>query len=276
MKKTLIILAMAALTASLAFVSCGKDETEKKGENKETVLEDPVNDPNSPVVISRYVKDDDGNPINTPLGDLEFDGNDYFLTLFDTQNVDFVNGEVSQFSAESEKGDVNSLLVWKTVRHTYKNYLVAVLRPRALGSCIIALKYVKAAGDTLVMRAKVNVVRTRSNYLGAHTTGELVADRIGFGTLSNFTYAWKDYADGKLSIHQDGNQENYGLETTATGITATLKPYPNASSPEYWYYSITKNSGASFYDAPVKFTLESGGKTYTKIIVFTTYGFDVY
>ena len=272
MKKFFIILTAAALTAGLLFVSCSKDDGGKKNNNTQE-LEEPEADPNSPIIVSRYVRNSDGDCISTPVGkEWEWDGNDYYITIYNKETGSFVTGPESYFSVTNEKGDdIFQAPVIQSL--TSKQYLVAKLTPKALGACILKVLYSDGLNYSYSLRIKVTVTRKQPYYLGMVGTSALIQDRYALNQPVKL--AWKVNNNGKVS-------ENHPCTVDDISCTAHadyLKVDKLLSSDgTYAYYQVSKkDASASFQNASAYFSLRtSDGATHTKYMIFTTYGFSAY
>ena len=275
MKKYFLIFAAAAMTVCFA-ASCSKDNGDKKSSGPEQPsgpqgLEDPVNDPNCPFEVSRFVRNDDtGEPIKRTLANdwtFEWDGNDYYVTLWDKNANSFITGvDDPTFTVKNIKGaDIFEPITVQNL--TVNKWLIAKLTPKERGECILSFTH----GQDSVM-IKATVTRREPYYIGQNSTSALMPDFYTInGTLN---LAWKQNINGVLKNVECSEQDVNFLCFETLGLTITKKA---SSDGKYYYFNISKtSSSASFDSIPVMFNINDGTEVHTELIRFSTYGKSTY
>ena len=274
MKKYFLIFAAAAMTVCFA-MSCSKDNGDKKS-GKETNqpeqpqgLEDPVNDPNCPFEVSRFVcNDDTGTPIKRTLAadwTFEWDGNDYYVTLWDKNANSFITGANDpSFTVKNIKGaDIFQPITTQSL--TVNKWLVAKLTPKERGECILSFTH---GQDSVLIKA--TVTRREPYYLGYNSSTTLMPD---FFTInSSLKLAWKQNVNGILTNVECGADDISFMVLDDNDSGDYIKIEKKASdNGKYYYFTVTKLV-SSFNQALGLFGLTVDGKTYSEFIRFSTYG----
>ncbi|MBO4596247.1 MAG: hypothetical protein J5632_06525 [Bacteroidales bacterium] len=274
MKKYFLIFAAAAMTVCFA-MSCSKDNGDKKSSGTEQPegpqgLEDPVNDPNCPFEVVRFVRNDNtGEPIKRALANdwtWEWDGNDYFVTLWDKNNETFIHGEDADLSVSFVKGD--DVFQPATIqRVTANKWCVATLRPKALGECILSFNH---GSDSVKIKAKVT--RKEPYYLGYNSSTALMPDFFTLGGTLNL--AWKKNENGVLTNVDCSEQDVNFLCFEDDKLTITKRA---SSDGKYYYFTINKASSSASFDSVVAmFSINDGTEVHTEFIRFSTFGKSTY
>ena len=273
MKKYFLIFAAAAMTVCFA-MSCSKDNGDKKSneeeQNQPHGLADPVNYENCPFEVSRFVRNDDNEPIKRTLAadwTFEWDGNDYYVTLWDKNANSFITGEddPSFIIKNIEGGDIFQPITTQSL--TVKKWLVAKLTPKALGECILSFKH---GQDSVLIKA--TVTRKEPYYLGYNSSTALMPD---FFTINSaLKLAWKKNVNGVLTNVECGADDIAFMVLDDNPDDDYIVIDKKASDDgKYYYFTVTKKNASSSFDQAVGlFGITIDGKTYSEFIRFSTYG----
>lgn len=227
-----------------------------------------------------YKCDDELNPEYKPLpanGKLEFDGNDYFITVINKNNGKYIAGnQYYAMEAKILKGD--DIFQLKVQTLTIKDYHVCTLTPKALGECTLAVKISNPAGDEssiFVQKVKLSVVREKSYYLGMENSSSLPASKVGFfGNTLEYKFCWKVNNGGTLSNLNETSDSK--IKFFYTGSTLNISQALSQDGTHIVYTVTRPSTSTSFLKEPIMFIYNTEQSTFLKSVVFTTYSFSTY
>lgn len=224
-----------------------------------------------------YSCDEELNPEYKPLTpSVEFDGNDYFITVYNKKTGTFIAGD-KYYSMEVKilKGD--DIFNLKVQKLTANEYHECTLTPKALGSCTLGVKVSNPSDErsVYVQRAEITVERKQNYYLGMENGAKLPANKVGFfGNTLEYKFCWKVNNDGSLSNLNGTDEKEF--QFFYTGNTLTITKAPSQDGTHIVYTVKRPSASASFLNEPVMFIYNTEESTYIKSVIFTTYNFSTY
>lgn len=280
MNKLLSILA-SAVVIGLFSLSCSKDDNQGSatgggGGTQETV--DPEWDyPENPDYEIVTYSLDGLDPKYLPLATtLEFNGNDYFITVFNKRTDTFISGDkYYAMAAKIVKGD--DIFNLKVNKLTANEYHECTLTPKALGSCTLAVKVWNPSNEGSVYVQKVNLKVERKDkfYLAMESSSSLPADKMGFfANTLEYRFCWKVNDNGNLST-LNINDINKFLHFY-TGSTLTVSEALSSDGTHVVYTVKRPSASTSFLEEPVAFIYNEEDAAYIRSVKFTTYSFTTY
>lgn len=227
-----------------------------------------------------YKCDDELNPEYKPLpanGKLEFDGNDYFITVINKNNGKYIAGN-QYYAMEAKILKGNDIFQLKVQTLTIKDYHVCTLTPKALGECTLAVKISNPAGDEssiFVQKVKLSVVREKSYYLGMENSSSLPASKVGFfGNTLEYKFCWKVNNGGTLSNLNETSDSK--IKFFYTGSTLNISQALSQDGTHIVYTVTRPSTSTSFLKEPIMFIYNTEQSSFLKSVVFTTYSFSTY
>ena len=280
MTKKLFCLAALLAIAFFTSTSCSKDPVdENPSETGVTGGEDEEwNYPeSSSYEIVFYSVEDDLTPKYKPLtSSVEFNGDDYFITVLDKKTGTFISGDES-YRMEVKILNGDDIFNLKVQKLTAKEYHECTLTPKALGSCTIGVKVSNPSDEraVYVQKADISVVRQNNYYLCLENSSSLPAAKMGFyGNTLEYKFCWKVNDGGSLSVLNVTDESSFKYSSNAS--TLTISEALSEDGTHIVYTVRRPSTSSSFLNEWVFFIYNTESASYVRVITFTTYSFSTY
>ncbi|MBP5374323.1 MAG: hypothetical protein J6Y31_05355 [Bacteroidales bacterium] len=274
---------LIGLTASCSKGDASSDNnqqstpSEQGGGPSETV--DPEWDyPENPRYELVFYRIDDGSPVYTPLtSKMEFDGNSYFIAVYNKQTEKIIAGD-KNYAIDVKILNGDDIFNIKVNKLTVNEYHVCTLTPKALGSCTLAVKVWNPSsedGSIYVQKVNLSVVREKAFYLGLENSSSLPANKLGFySNTLEYRFCWKVNDNGKLTTLNLNDTKKF--LHFYTGSTLTVSEALSSDGTHVVYTVKRPSASTSFLEEPVAFFYNEENAVYARSVIFTTYSFTSY